>query len=95
MKEKKIDAELGLLVVDWFNRKIEWFGADGCGGYGMDFKEVLAKAAKYKTMPQFTVQYLILWHDNHQLSVHDESGFLEETTTEDEGGSSGDSSDGS
>lgn len=80
MKEKPIDAELGLLVVDWEKRTIDWYGADGCGD--MTVNEVLEEAAKVKG--DCEVQYLILWHDNHQLSVHDESGFLEETTTDED-----------
>ncbi len=65
--------QIGALVIDWENRKLDWHGMDGCDN--MAPQEVLSILADNANHPDREAWALIYWLDENQLCVHDAKGF--------------------
>lgn len=78
MKAKQIDGKVGAVSINFETKEVTWFGMDGCGDTPPE--DVLAFCKEAESQGCYT-GYLIFWTDVNQLSVYDESGFLEECFT--------------
>ena len=81
MRPKKIDADFGVLVINWTDRKVDLLGLSGMSQ--MAPEEVLDLAGQ-AAAAGYTAGCLVLWRDNKQLSLHDTGGFMEIAFEEDD-----------